>query len=107
MIREDITDTPASRKRWFGSFDNWLKKMTTIVKDEKGSLPLDYEETIKLFHGHEYCPAWNTDATFDIDAFIHLELSGQYGYYFEGSILPTPNLISAYGYFSIEPSAAV
>ncbi|RDH30342.1 hypothetical protein BDQ94DRAFT_161391 [Aspergillus welwitschiae] len=104
---KDITDTPASRKRWFGSFDNWLRKMTTIVKDEKGSLPLDYEETIKLFHGHEYCPAWNTDATFDIDAFIHLELNGQYGYYFEGSILPTPNLISAYGYFSIEPTAAI
>ncbi|PYH81931.1 hypothetical protein BO82DRAFT_414323 [Aspergillus uvarum CBS 121591] len=102
-----ITDTPSSKKRWFGAFDSWLKKMTTIVKDERGSLPLLYEETIKLYHAHEYCPAMNLEATFDIDAYIHLGLFNQYGYYFEGSILPTPEVISAYGYFSIEPTAAI
>ncbi|KAJ5712178.1 hypothetical protein N7488_006334 [Penicillium malachiteum] len=105
---EEITSAPASsRKRWFGSFDDWLAKMTTVVKDEQGSLPLDYQETIKLFHAHEFCPTYNIDATFDIDANIQLGLYAQYGYYFEGSILPTPTLISSYGYFSIEPAAAI
>jgi hypothetical protein len=81
--------------------------MTSIVKDEQGSLPLDYDQTIKLFHAHKYCPKTKIDATFDIDAYIHLGLDAQYGYYFEGSILPKPSLISAYGYFSIEPGAEV
>ncbi|KAJ5650264.1 uncharacterized protein N7484_003987 [Penicillium longicatenatum] len=104
----EITDSPGSkRKRWFGAYDDWLKKMTTIVKDERSYLPLDYEEKIKLFHAHANCPKTNIDAIFDIDANIKLALNGQYGYYFEGSILPTPTLISAYGYFSIEPVAAI
>ncbi|OKL57184.1 hypothetical protein UA08_07332 [Talaromyces atroroseus] len=102
---DEITDTPAKHKRWFGTFDNWLKKMTTIVKT--GSLPLEYQEHIKLFHAQEYCPKWNLNATFDVDAFLRLGLYNQYGYYFEGSTLPTPEVISAYGYFSIQPAAVV
>ncbi|GLA58752.1 hypothetical protein AtubIFM54640_008854 [Aspergillus tubingensis] len=106
---KEITDSPNSkkRKRWFGAYDDWLQKITTIVKDEKGYLPLDYVDTIKLFHAHATCPKTNIDATFDIDADIKLALQAQYGYYFEGAILPTPKLISAYGYFSIEPTAAI
>ena len=78
-----------------------------MVKDESGSLPLEYEETIKLFHFYKSCPATNLETTLDLDANIHLGLYAQYAYYFEGSILPTPELISSYGYFSIEPAAAV
>ena len=108
LLRDQITDSQAgSKKRWFGSFDDWLKKMTTIVKDEAGSLPLDYDRTLKLFHAHKKCPHLHVDATFDIDAYIHLGLEAQYGSYLEGSILPKPSLIAAYGYFSIEPAAEV
>lgn len=81
--------------------------MTTIVKDEEGSLPLDFMQTMKLYHAEKYCPALNINATFDIDASINLELNAQYGYYFEGAILPTPSLISSYDYFSIDPIATV
>lgn len=81
--------------------------MTTMVKDEQGSLPLEFDRTLKLYHAHQYCPKLNVDATFDIDAFIHLGLCAQYGYYFEGSILPSPSLIASYGYFSIDPVAEV
>jgi hypothetical protein len=78
-----------------------------MVKDEQGSLPLEYDDTIKLFHFQRYCPATQLEMTLDLDANIHLGLDAQYAYYFEGSILPTPELISAYGYFSIKPTAAV
>lgn len=81
--------------------------MTTIVQDEEGSLPLEYKETIKLFHAKTFCPKINTEATFDIDAFLHLGLNAQYGYYFESTVLPSPSLVSAYGYFSILPVAEV
>ncbi|OBT62696.1 hypothetical protein VE03_07107 [Pseudogymnoascus sp. 23342-1-I1] len=104
---DEITDEPATRKRWFGDFDGWLKKMTTITSKEDGTLPLEYEDTIKLFHFQRYCPTLGLTTTLDLDANIHLGLYTQYGYYFEGSILPTPELISAYGYFSIAPVAAI
>lgn len=81
--------------------------MTTIVQDEVGSLPLEFEETMKLYDAEKYCPKLNINATFDIDASIKLGLDAQYGYYFEGAILPTPSLIASYGYFSIHPAAAV
>lgn len=103
----DITDTPASRKRWFGDFSGWLKKMTTIANKETGTLPLEYDDTIKLFHFQTYCPTLKLTTTADMDAYIHMGLYAQYGYYFEGSILPTPQLIDAYGYFSVEPVAEV
>jgi hypothetical protein len=105
--RNEITDTPATRKRWFGDFSGWLKKMTTITSKEDGTLPLEYEDTIKLLHLQRHCETLGLTTTIDLDANIHLGLYSQYGYYFEGSILPTPELISAYGYFSIEPVAAV
>nr|WBV74231.1 putative chitinase [Pestalotiopsis kenyana] len=104
----DITDEPADkRKRWFGDFSGWLKKMTTITSKEDGTLPLEYEDTIKLFHFQRYCPKLGMTTTLDMDANIHVGLYAQYGYYFEGSILPNTELISAYGYFSVEPAAAI
>jgi hypothetical protein len=84
-----------------------LKKMTTITKEEDGSLPLEYDEILKLFHFREYCPTLGLTVTLDMDANIHVGLYAQYGYYFEGSILPTPQLISSYAYFSVAPAAAV
>ncbi|KAL4924010.1 uncharacterized protein BDV17DRAFT_295821 [Aspergillus undulatus] len=106
---KDVTDTPADkrRKRWFGSYSAWLERMTTIVKEEQGALPLEYDKTMKLFHAEGSCPALNITATVDLDANIHLALNAQYGYYFEGAILPTPSLIAAYTYFSVKPEAAI
>lgn len=68
---------------------------------------MEYDETIKLFHAQGYCPDLNITATVDLDANIHLALRAQYGYYFEGAILPTLSLIAAYGYFSVAPEASV
>jgi hypothetical protein len=68
---------------------------------------MEYDETIKLFHAEGSCPTLNITATIDLDANIHMGLYAQYGYYFEGAILPTPSLIAAYSYFSVEPVAAV
>ncbi|KUI54694.1 hypothetical protein VP1G_02085 [Cytospora mali] len=84
-----------------------LKKVTTIVKDEKGALPLEYDETIKLFHFYKYCPATNIEMTLDLDSNIHVGLYSQYAYYFDGSILPTPSITNTYGYFSVQPVAAI
>lgn len=70
-------------------------------------MPLLYEDKIKLFHADKYCPNMNLRATFDIDAQMKLALNAQYGYYFEGAILPKPSLVSAYGYFLIEPDVMV
>ncbi|KAJ5658730.1 CAZyme family GH18, partial [Penicillium longicatenatum] len=103
---DDVTDkSPDKRKRWFGSFSAWLKKVTTIVKEDSGTLPLEYEQSHKLLHWENNCGG--VDKTLDLDAYFHLGLDAQYAYYFEGAILPTPKLIAAYGYFSVEPEAEV
>ncbi|KAF8862271.1 hypothetical protein BDZ45DRAFT_723387 [Acephala macrosclerotiorum] len=104
---DDIMDTPAqNRKRWFGAFSDWLTRVTTIVKQDTGYLPLEYDETIKLFYFSKTCPATGLTTTLDLDLNIHLGLGAQYVYYFEGSILPSPNLIASYGYFAVSPAAA-
>lgn len=81
--------------------------MTTIVQDEKSSPSVDYIDTIKLFRAQTYCPKLNLETTVDIDANIKLALNAQYAYYFEGAILPSPHMTSAYSYFPVQPEAAV
>ncbi|KAJ5094625.1 CAZyme family GH18, partial [Penicillium angulare] len=103
---EEVTaDPPDKRKRWFGGFSAWLKKVTTIVKDSSGYLPLNYFNTIKLFHWDEQCTG--KSMSLDIDASLDMGLNAQYAYYFEGAILPTPKLISSYAYFSVAPEAQI
>lgn len=103
---EEITeDPPEKRKRWFGGFSDWLKKVTTIVKESAGSLPLNFFKTIKLFHWDEQCTG--KSMSLDIDASLDMGLDAQYAYYFEGSILPTPKMIASYAYFSVEPAAQI
>ncbi|KAL4954842.1 hypothetical protein BDW69DRAFT_193734 [Aspergillus filifer] len=104
---EDITDSPADKKkkRWFGGFSEWLKKVTTIVKDSSGSLPLNYFNTIKLFHWDEQCSG--RQMSLDIDASLDIGLDAQYAYYFEGAILPSPKMIASYAYFSVDPAAQI
>ncbi|KAJ5344046.1 CAZyme family GH18 [Penicillium brevicompactum] len=103
---EDITeDPPQKRKRWFGAFKQWLKKVTTIVKNSSGYLPLNYYDTIKLFHWDEKCSG--KQMSLDIDSTLDIGLNAQYAYYFEGAILPTPKLISSYAYFSVAPAAEI
>ncbi|KAL4976408.1 glycosyl hydrolases family 18-domain-containing protein [Aspergillus desertorum] len=104
---EDITDSPADKKkkRWFGGFSEWLKKVTTIVKDSSGSLPLNYFNTIKLFHWDEQCSG--RQMSLDIDASLDFGLDAQYAYYFEGAILPSPKMIASYAYFSVDPAAQI
>jgi hypothetical protein len=108
IARNDITEDPPQKKkkkRWFGAFKQWLKKVTTIVKDSSGYLPLNYYDTIKLFHWDEQCSG--KQMSLDIDSTLDIGLNAQYAYYFEGAILPTPKLISSYAYFSVAPAAEI
>ncbi|KAJ8130004.1 hypothetical protein O1611_g3626 [Lasiodiplodia mahajangana] len=105
---DDVTDEPAEkRKRWFGAFKTWLKKVTTITKEDEGSLPLEYWDKRKLFHFERVCPASQAKVTVDLDAEIRLQLNSNYAYYFEGNILPSPKVNSAYAYFAVDPIISV
>jgi len=104
---DKVTDSPAKhKKRWFGDFDTWLEKETSIVQDEKGYLPLTYEGDAKLLELTQNCSG-DSPYKLDLDVNMKVGLHAQYAYYFEGAILPTPKLIAAYSYFSVEPSADI
>lgn len=104
---DKVTDSPAKhKKRWFGDFDTWLEKETSIVQDEKGYLPLTYEGDAKLLELTQNCSG-DSPYKLDLDVNMKVGLHAQYAYYFEGAILPTPKLIAAYSYFSVEPSAEI
>lgn len=77
--------------------------MTTILQDEKSSLPVDYIDEIKLFHAQTYFPKLGLETTVDVDA----NMNPRNAYYFEGAILPSLYLTSANSYFSVQPETAV
>ncbi|OJJ36372.1 hypothetical protein ASPWEDRAFT_108842 [Aspergillus wentii DTO 134E9] len=102
---DKITDSPAKhKKRWFGDFDAWLEKVTSIVKSEKGYLPLAYDGSVKLLELTQNCSG-DSPYKLDLDTRLKVGLHAQYAYYFEGAILPAPKMIASYAYFSINPSA--
>ncbi|KAF3172085.1 hypothetical protein TWF106_000530 [Orbilia oligospora] len=92
-------------KRWFGSFKNWLKKVTTIKKEDKGTLEMEYEKRFTIFHFEDRCQKGNTlyQAEIDASAYLHMAMSATYSYLFQGQILPVPKTESAYAYFGAEP----
>ncbi|KAF3941633.1 hypothetical protein ABW19_dt0210410 [Dactylella cylindrospora] len=92
-------------KRWFGSFKNWLKKVTTIRKEDRGTLEMEYEKNFNIFHFEDRCKKGNTlyEAKIDASAYLHMAMSATYSYLFQGQILPTPKTESAYAYFGARP----
>ncbi|KAF3935447.1 hypothetical protein ABW20_dc0106965 [Dactylellina cionopaga] len=110
---DDVTDEDPDgsnqgtrlKRRWFGSFSNWLKKVTTIRKEDRGTLEMEYEKTFNIFHFEDRCQKGNTlyQAQIDASAYLHMAMSATYSYLFQGQILPVPKTESAYAYFGAEP----
>jgi hypothetical protein len=98
----DATDI---ERRWFGSFTNWLKKLTTIRKAEGGYLPMGLSKAFNIYSGRLQCanPAGVTiTAGLDITADIKLEMGARYAYYFSGTVVP-PKIIDTYVFLGAQP----
>ncbi|KAJ3495219.1 hypothetical protein NLG97_g3552 [Lecanicillium saksenae] len=92
-------------KRWFGSFINWLKKITTITKEEKGVIPMGISKMFTLFSGRLFCKndaGATITAGIDITTEVSIEMQGKYAYYFSGTVVP-PSIIDTYAYVGAQP----
>jgi hypothetical protein len=93
-------------RRWFGSFVNWLAKITTITKEETGSLPMSLSKVFNIYSGRLRCvnpSGVQITAGLDITADVRLEMGARYAYYFSGTVVP-PKVIDTYIFLGAQPS---
>ncbi|KAM3447483.1 hypothetical protein MY3296_008663 [Beauveria thailandica] len=101
----DDVSTHAMERRWYGAFKDWLQKLNTIVKNEKGFLPMGWNSVLTLYSGRLECES-DAGITFqaglDVTADFDFDMRTQYAYYFSGTIVP-PKIIDTYAYVGAHP----
>jgi chitinase len=103
----DVSDNESKLdKRWWGVFRDWLKKLTTVRKGEKGDLPLQWADEINLFKASWGCPGRSWSANLRMDLQAEVTMQATYAYYFSGTFIP-PSKPDVFFYFGIEPEATV
>ena len=89
------------RKRWFGSFKNWLNKMNTVESSSVGYLNQLWKTSLLLFTASKGCPKANAQLNVYLDSEISMDST--YAYYLSGTLVP-PALDGTYAYFGMQPS---
>ncbi|RDW72386.1 uncharacterized protein DSM5745_07558 [Aspergillus mulundensis] len=103
QVRTDQAPNSLSR-RWWGSFVNWVKKMTTVTKTDGGVLPMGFMRSLVLYSGRLVCSneAVTFTAGMDITADFNMEMNARYAYYFSGTVVP-PAVTDMYAYVGANP----
>ncbi|KAK2461060.1 hypothetical protein APHAL10511_006907 [Amanita phalloides] len=83
-------------KRWFGPFDSWLSKLTTVRSGDTVSRNYHWSDTYTIFHADQQCPHFSS--SLDISVTGSAQISSQFGYYLEATIVP-PAVQQAYVFF--------
>ncbi|KAF7536258.1 hypothetical protein G7054_g4665 [Neopestalotiopsis clavispora] len=94
-------DLHHSSKRWFGSFVNWLKKLTTVESSNVGYLSQYLEKSVLLYRAYVGCSRTNAQMSIYLDTQVAMEST--YAYYFSGTFIP-PSIDGTYAYFGTQPS---
>ncbi|KAJ6523143.1 hypothetical protein DFH09DRAFT_1421136, partial [Mycena vulgaris] len=95
-------------ERWWGTFKNWLSKMTQVEKDTSVSRNFHWSDTWTIFHKEVSCPASAFHSSMsplcvDIDV-GKSGLNTRYGFYLQATVVP-PEVQAAYLYFSADANA--
>ena len=99
----DVADGPLA-KRWWGTFVKWLDELTSVREAERGDLPLQYSDKIKLFEAKWGCPGSTFNANLRMDLEAAASMDAVYAYYLSARFIP-PQKPDAFFYFGLEPSA--
>ncbi|KAJ7488142.1 hypothetical protein FB451DRAFT_1226548 [Mycena latifolia] len=92
-------------KRWWGSFTNWLSKMTQVEKDTSFSRNFHWSDTWTIFHKEVSCPGPpQFEASIDVSLAGQASLDSRYGFYLQATVVP-PAVQAAYVYFSADAKA--
>ncbi|KAF7548173.1 hypothetical protein G7Z17_g7224 [Cylindrodendrum hubeiense] len=103
----DVTHTERSiSKRWWGEFKEWISRLTSVRKGEKGDLPLEWADEINLFEAKWGCPGKTWSANLRMDLQAEMTMQATYAYYYSGTFIP-PSKPDVFFYFGIEPEATL
>ncbi|KAI0197886.1 hypothetical protein F4808DRAFT_473454 [Astrocystis sublimbata] len=94
------------QRRWWGTFVNWLKKVTRITSEEAGDLPMGLSKIFNIWSGRLRCEnsaGVTITAGLDVTADVRLQMNTKYAYYFSGTVVP-PNIIDTYVYIGAQPN---
>ncbi|KAJ7864454.1 hypothetical protein B0H14DRAFT_2736332 [Mycena olivaceomarginata] len=88
-------------QRWWGSFKNWLSKMTTVEKDTSVSRNFHWSDTVRAFLRFLNRPSISSSGP----SFTKKSrLNSRYGFYLQATVVP-PSVQAAYLYFSADAKA--
>ncbi|KAI6080959.1 hypothetical protein F4821DRAFT_265394 [Hypoxylon rubiginosum] len=93
-------------RRWWGTFVNWLKKVTTITSEQSGNLPMGLSKIFNIYSGRLRCEnsaGVTITAGLDVTADVRLDMGVKYAYYFSGTVVP-PNIIDTYVFVGAQPN---
>jgi hypothetical protein len=90
--------------RWYGTFVNWLKKVTRITNEDAGRLPMGLSKLFTIYSGRLRCTNGGVTITagLDITADTSIEMGAKYAYYFSGTVVP-PDIIDTFAYVGAQP----
>ncbi|KAF8963452.1 hypothetical protein BDZ97DRAFT_1904916 [Flammula alnicola] len=94
--RRDFHQPLEYEKRWFGPFDSWLQKLTTVRSGDTVSRNYHWSDTYTIFHAEQQCPHFSS--SLDISVTGTAQITSQFGYYLEATIVP-PSIQQAYVFF--------
>ncbi|KAF8816939.1 hypothetical protein BYT27DRAFT_6953579 [Phlegmacium glaucopus] len=94
--RRDFHQPIEYEKRWFGPFDSWLAKLTTVRTGDTVTRNYHWSDTYTIFHAEQQCPHFSS--SLDISVTGTAQVSSQFGYYLEATIVP-PAIQQAYVFF--------
>jgi hypothetical protein len=93
-------------KRWWGSFTDWLKKMTKVEASDEGKLPMSLHKRMLLYRKRASCARGNVKLKAGLDVILDakLDMNARWAYYASGTIVPLA-IDNVYTYFEMEPVA--
>lgn len=93
-------------KRWWGSFPDWLTKLTRVRTSDEGKLPMSLHKRMLLYRKRASCARGNVrlQAGLDVTLDAKFDMNARWAYYAQGTIVPL-KVEEIYTYFEMEPVA--
>jgi hypothetical protein len=91
-------------KRWWGTYSEWLKKLTTVRMSDEGKLPLSIHKKMLLYSRRAQCArkGMTLKAGLDVTLDAKFDMNARWSYYAQGTIVHL-NIDTLYTYFELHP----
>lgn len=99
-----LTSSPM-QKRYLGYFLDWVRRVTTLTRENTGTLAMGLRKALTLYSGRLRCTndaGVTITAGLDVTTEVALNMQAMYSYYLSGSIVP-PVVNDAYAFVRVTP----